>query len=155
MDEISKDSEGKYHRTIIMQIHGRLTNPQRDLIGENDNNAPPVLKIYWNKERVRVLRKVLKDLDVDDKSILTTDAWTDEGHWFEKEVGFEKFQLEVIVSDGRMEVVLDDEERLVFEDEHMEKWSVFENYFKAGNYLVTRDHGAFSKVKFYSLEVSH
>ena len=41
---ISQDATGKYHRTIIMQIHGRLTNAQRDLIGEDDNNAPPVLK---------------------------------------------------------------------------------------------------------------
>ena len=43
MDEITKDANDKYHRTIIMQIHGRLTNEQRDLIGEDDNNAPPVL----------------------------------------------------------------------------------------------------------------
>jgi len=33
----------------FMQIHRRLTHEQRDLIGENDDNAPPVLKVYWNK----------------------------------------------------------------------------------------------------------
>ena len=47
--DISKDDNDKYHRTIIMQIHGRLSNEQRDLIGAKDNNAPPVLKIYWYK----------------------------------------------------------------------------------------------------------
>ncbi len=40
MEASTKDANGKYHRTIIMQIHGRLTNEQRDLIGEDDNNAP-------------------------------------------------------------------------------------------------------------------
>ncbi len=155
MDDISKDTDGKYHRTIIMQIHGRLTNAQRDLIGEDDNNAPPVLKIYWNNQRVRVLRKVLKDVDVNDRDILKTNAWTDEGHWFSNEVGFDEFQLEVKVSEGKMEVVLNQDERLVFDDIHMQKWGVFENYFKAGNYLSTTDDGSFSRVKYYELEVSH
>ena len=49
MGEVSKDKNGKYHKVIIMQIHGRLSNEQRDLIGQKDNNAPPVLKIYWQK----------------------------------------------------------------------------------------------------------
>ncbi len=59
MDATTRDSEGKYHRTIIMQIHGRLTNEQRDLIGEDDNNAPPMLKIYWDKGKVRIKTKVV------------------------------------------------------------------------------------------------
>ena len=155
MDDISKASDGKYHRTIIMQIHGRLTNEQRDAIGQKDNNAPPILKIYWNKEKIRVLRKVLKDVNVDDLSLLKKGAWTDEGHWFKEEVGFDKFTLEVIVSDGRMEVILNDDEKLIFEDIHMQKWGVFENYFKAGNYLQSRDEGAFARVKYYDLEVGH
>ena len=37
----------------------------------------------------------------------------------------------------------------------MHTWSVFENYFKAGNYLQTTDEHAFSKVKYYFLEISH
>ena len=32
---------------------------------------------------------------------------------------------------------------------------VFENYFKAGNYLQSKDEGAFATVKYYDLEVSH
>ena len=155
MDDISKADDGKYHRTIIMQIHGRLTNEQKDLIGKKDNDAPPILKIYWNKGKIRVLRKVLKDLNVNDTENLSKKAWTDEGHWFDKKVGFDKFELEVIASDGRLEIVLDGEEKLVFDDIHMEKWGVFENYFKAGNYLNTRDEGAFARVKYYSLAVEH
>jgi len=156
MDEVSKDSGGKYHRTIIMQIHGRLTNEQRDLIGEDDNNAPPMLKIYWNYGYVRVKTKVLKDLNVSNIDILKTDSWTDdEGYNFSKYVGFDPFTLEVKVSDGKMEVILNNEESVVYNSDHIKKWNVFENYFKAGNYLSSTDKDAFSRVKYYELNVSH
>jgi hypothetical protein len=54
-----------------------------------------------------------------------------------------------------MEVTLNDNETFVYDDIHMEKWGVFENYFKAGNYLSTIDEGAYSYVKYYDLEVTH
>lgn len=72
--EVSKDEVGKFHRSIIMQIHGRLTDDQRDLIGEDDNNAPPILKIYWTYGNVGVKTKVLKDLNATETEILYTDA---------------------------------------------------------------------------------
>lgn len=154
--EVSRDEEGNYHRTIIMQIHGRLTNEQRDLIGQKDNNAPPMLKIYWDKGKIRVKTKVLKDLEASATEILKTDAWgNDKGRNFRNIVGADKFTLEVKISDGRMEVILNDEESFVYDDIHMKKWGVFENYFKAGNYLQTKDNGSKSKVKFYALEISH
>ncbi len=156
LDTISMDSEGKPHRTMVMQIHGRLTNEQRDLIGEDDNNAPPMLKIYWQEGRISVKTKELKDLTVSDTEILRTDAWTDdEGFYFSETVGKEKFTLEVIASDGRLEVILNEDESVVIDGIHMEKWNVFENYFKAGNYLQTKDSEAFARVKYYDLEVSH
>ena len=156
MGDISKDASGNYHRTIIMQIHGRLTDEQRDLIGENDNNAPPMLKIYWTSGFVRVKTKVLNDLTDTYEELLHTDAWgDDEGHTFSEYVGFEKFTLEVLVSEGRMEVIFNDNESVVYDDIHIEKWGVFENYFKAGNYLVTKDNGASARVNYYTLEISH
>ncbi len=156
MDEVTRDSSGKYHRVIIMQIHGRLTNEQRDLIGEDDNNAPPILKIYWDKGKIRVKTKVLKNINATVPAILHEDAWDDdEGFNFEQEVGFRKFTLEVKVSEGKMVVILNGNEYKVYEDIHMRKWGVFENYFKAGNYFQTRDKGAFGKVRYYQLEVSH
>ena len=156
MAEATKDAEGKYHRTIIMQIHGRLTNEQRDRINEDDNNAPPILKIYWAYGKVRVKTKVLKNVDATYEEILSTDAWgDDDGVYFEEEVGFDKFTLEIIASDGRLEVILNEKQSLVYENVHMQKWSVFENYFKAGNYLATKDEGSFAKVKYYNLEVKH
>ncbi|MTI40105.1 polysaccharide lyase family 7 protein [Fulvivirga lutimaris] len=154
--EVSTDAGGDFHRTMIMQIHGRLTNEQRDLIGEDDNNAPPVLKIYWQDNKVRVVTKKLKDLDATYEESLHTSAWTDnESKYFAREVGTEKFTLQVEVSAGKLVVTMDDDESFVFDDVHMEKWGVFENYFKAGNYLGTNDEGAFAKVKYYSLEVTH
>ncbi|WP_319481397.1 polysaccharide lyase family 7 protein [uncultured Draconibacterium sp.] len=156
MADISEDDAGNYHRTIIMQIHGRLTDEQRDLIDAKDNNAPPILKIYWAYGNVRVKTKVLKNLNASYEELLQTDAWgDDDGHTFSEPVGFEKFTLEVKVSEGRMEVILNGKESIVYNDIHIEKWGVFENYFKAGNYLVTHDENAFSKVKYFELEVNH
>ncbi|MEP3838780.1 MAG: polysaccharide lyase family 7 protein [Algibacter sp.] len=156
MGETTRDSNGKYHRTIIMQIHGRLTNAQRDLIGEDDNNAPPILKIYWDNGKVRVKTKVLKNLNASDEELLHEDAWgDDEGFNFEQEVGFRKFALEVKVSKGKMVVILNGNEYKVYEDIHMRRWGIFENYFKAGNYFQSRDEGAYSKIEYYELEVSH
>lgn len=156
VDDISKDNDGKYHRTIIMQIHGRLSDEQRDMIGAKDNNAPPILKIYWYKGLIRVKSKYLKDKSASDTEVLETDAWgDDEGFNFSEEVGFDKFKLEVIASAGRMEIVLNDKERYVIEGEDMVRWNVFENYFKAGNYLAAKEPGAYAKVKYYELEVFH
>ena len=156
VDEISKDANDDYHRVIIMQIHGRLTNEQRDLIGEDDNNAPPVLKIYWQDGRVRVKTKVLKDPNSSGEAILYTSAWEDdEGHYFTERVDFNSFTLEVIASEGRLEVIMNEDEAVVYEGIHMDKWGVFENYFKAGNYLQTSDTGSFARVKYYDLTASH
>ncbi len=156
MDETTRDSDGKYHRTIIAQIHGRLTNEQRDLIGADDNNAPPMLKIYWDKGKIRVKTKELKNLNASDTDILHEDAWDDdEGYNFPTEVGFRKFTLEVQVSDGKMVIILNGNEYKVYENVHIKRWGVFENYFKAGNYFQSRDEGSYSKVKFYELEVKH
>ena len=156
LDDISKDADGKYHRTIIMQIHGRLTDDQKNLIGAKDNNAPPILKIYWYKGLVRVKSKFLKDQNATDEEILQTDAWgDDEGFNFLQAVNFEKFTLEIIASSGKMEIVLNDSESYVIENDDMKRWGIFENYFKAGNYLSTKDEGAFAKVKYYDLVVEH
>lgn len=156
MDDISKDSQGNYHRAIIMQIHGRLTNEQRDLIGEDDNNAPPMLKIYWVNGQVRVKTKILKDLNATDIEMLHEDAWgDDEGYTFPEYVGFDEFTLEVKVSEGRMEVIFNEKVSVVYDSIHIEKWGIFENYFKAGNYLVSLDEDSYSKVKYYELVVTH
>ncbi|MEP2023255.1 MAG: polysaccharide lyase family 7 protein [Reichenbachiella sp.] len=156
VSEISKQANGKFDRTIVMQIHGRLSNEQKARIGQKDNNAPPILKIYWDKGYIRVKTKVLKDLTADEIQILGKEAWGDDpGYNFPEYVGDKPFTLEVLVSNGRLEVVLNEKSSKVYESVDMQKWSVFENYFKAGNYLQSKDPNAFAKVKFYALEVDH
>ncbi|WP_297765196.1 polysaccharide lyase family 7 protein, partial [uncultured Muriicola sp.] len=156
MGDVTRADDGKYHRVIIAQIHGRLTNEQRDLIGQKDNNAPPILKIYWDKGKIRVKTKVLKNAGVDQETILHKEAWGDDkGRNFEQEVGFRKFTIEVKVSDGKMLVSLNKSEFFVYDDASIKRWGIFENYFKVGNYLQTRDEGASASVKVYELEVEH
>ncbi|NKI31748.1 polysaccharide lyase family 7 protein [Croceivirga thetidis] len=156
LDSISKDGDGDYHRTMVMQIHGRLTNEQRDLIGENDNNAPPMLKIYWQDGYIRVVTKALKDTSVSDTELLYTSAWEDgASHIFPDKVNFEKFSLEIKASEGKIEVVLNETESKIFESVHIDKWGVFENYFKAGNYLQSTDEDSYASVKYYKLDVVH
>jgi len=155
LSDISTKNNGDFDRTMVMQIHGRLTNAQRDEIGEDDNNAPPILKVYWNDNRVRVLRKILKDVNTPYPEILKKESWTDEGFWFDERVSNDKFTIEIIVDATTMKVVLNDNEEMLFDDIHIEKWGIFENYFKAGNYLQTSDKDAFSTVKYYSLDLTH
>jgi hypothetical protein len=154
--EVTQNSVGDYHRVIVMQIHGRLTNEQRDLIGEDDNNAPPILKIYWDEGRIRVKTKVLKDLNSSNEEILHEKAWGDDkGRTFKTIVGTDRFTLEVRVSKGRMSVTLNDDEVFIYDGIDIERWGVFENYFKAGNYFQSRDTGSHALVKYYSLDISH
>lgn len=154
--EITKDASGKYHKVIIMQIHGRLSNAQRDLIGASDNDAPPVLKIYWENEKIKVITKEIINTNASDLEILQKDSWQDaSSRTFSESVGFGKFTIEVIASNGKLTVTLNGTETFLYDNIHMQKWSVFENYFKAGNYFQTLDAGAHAKVKCYLLEVSH
>ena len=154
--DISKDKSGNPHRVIIMQIHGRLTNEQRELISAPDNNAPPMLKIYWTDGKVRVKTKELKDPEMGYPDLLYTDSWTDDdGHTFNQYVGTGKFDLEVNVSYDTLRVTLNGTETVEYSGIHIDKWNVFENYFKAGNYLTTLDAGAYAYVKYYNLDVTH
>ena len=156
IEDVTKDAEGKYHRVIIMQIHGRLSNEQKELIGAKDNNAPPILKIYWDNGKIRVKTKILKNKGASDDEILHEEAWDDDaGYNFPTEVGFRKFALEVKVEKGKMVIVLNNSEYAVYDSSDIIRWNVFENYFKAGNYFQSRDEGSFAKVKYYELEVAH
>lgn len=155
LSNISTKTNGEEHRTIVMQIHGRLTDAQRDLIGASDNNAPPVVKIYWDEGQIDFRRKILKDTTINDVDILKKDAWKDESHIFDEFVGNEPFDLLIEAKDGYLKVSLNASQEFIFEDIHMKRWGIFENYFKAGNYLQTTDEGSFAEVKYFELDVQH
>lgn len=156
MGEVSREGAGLYSKVIILQIHGRLTDEQKKLIGQKDHNAPPVLKILWQNGKIRIKTKVLKNPNATYEEMLQTDAWTDdEGYNFKEKVDFNKFTLEVKVKEGRMAITLNNDETKVYENESLRKWNIFENYFKAGNYFQSKEPGTFAKVNFYRLSVSH
>ena len=115
-----------------------------------------MLKIYWQNGKIRVKTKVLKFAGLTGNALLHEEAWgNDNGFTFDQEVGTGKFTLEVKVSDGKMVVVLNNTDYKVYENIHMKKWGIFENYFKAGNYFQSRDEGSFARVLFYELSVNH
>ena len=144
----------KGHRTIVMQIHGRLTKEQKEKINAPDNDAPPLLKIFFQNNKIRVVRKILVNEEIEGEAILSKEAWKDDSdHYFEQELGNKEFTLMVLASRGRLEVRLNDVAK-VYEDLSMQRWP-FDNYFKAGNYLQSTDNNAFAKVEFYSLKVTH
>lgn len=148
--------ENDLDRVIVMQIHGRLTDEQRHVLKKDDHNAPPILKIYWDNGKLNVRRKVLKFPSVSDQDLLKVESWKDESHWFTTSVSNEPFTLEVIVTGSSMLVSLNNgAESLLFNDISIQKWGVFENYFKAGNYLQSKEKDAFSEVRYYELKVTH
>ncbi|WP_289659974.1 polysaccharide lyase family 7 protein [Flavobacterium panacagri] len=157
IEDVSKEADGKYSRVIIAQIHGILTDSQQALIGQKDKNAAPILKIFWDQGKIRVKTKVLKNQNASLKEMLPAEAWTDDkGRDFKEKIDFNtKFTLEIKVSDGRLEVIMNGSESFVYEDINIKKWGVFENYFKAGNYFQSTNPNTFAKVKIYDLQVSH
>ena len=75
--------------SIVIQIHGRLSNEQKELIEAKDNNAPPMLKIYGDNAKIRVKTKVLKNESAGDLEISHEDSWNDdEGYNFPTVVDF-------------------------------------------------------------------
>ncbi len=89
----------------------------------------------------------------DDLLDVTSDTWSDIKHNMGY-VGYEPFDLKIIASDAKLEIILNNDNSFVFEDISLDKWP-FENYYKAGNYLGSTHPDAFSKLKYYELTVTH
>lgn len=157
MVEISEDnnSSNQYHRTIVMQIHGILSISDVNRLGVSSNNGPPLIKMTWIDGYIWAYKKSLvnENTSGDDLLDTTSDTWVDEKQKMGY-VGFEPFDFRITASSGKLELQLNENAPLVYEDISMQKWP-FENYFKAGNYLTTTDSNGFSKVKYYNLQVTH
>lgn len=157
MDSISIDasSSNTYHRTIVMQIHGIISEADMATYGFSSNNAPPLLKIYWNDGYLWAYKKTLVNEAASGDALLdvSSNTWTDIKRNFGF-VGFEAFNFKITATTGKLELQLNDEEPYIFQDLSLTKWP-FENYFKAGNYLVSTAPSAFAYVKYYSLTVTH
>ena len=154
---ISEDPESssQYHKTIVMQIHGIISIEDMATHSFSSNNGPPLIKIYWKDGYIWSHKKSLIDESTSGDDLLETSSAT----WADIKdnmgyVGFDEFQFRITASEARLELQLNDNEPLVYQDVSLDKWP-YENYFKAGNYLGSTADGAFSKVKYYELEVTH
>ena len=158
IDEVSThttSNSNQFHNVIVMQIHGILSIEDMELHNFSSNNGPPLLKIYWKDGYIWSHKKSLVDENTSGDDLLNTssDTWVDikdnMGY-----VGYDAFNFKITASNAYLELQLNNEEPLIYQDISLEKWP-FENYFKARNYLTTTDQEAFSYVKYYNLNISH
>lgn len=151
----NSNSGDDYHKVIIMQIHGIISEEDMATYNFDGNNGPPLIKIYWKDGFVWCHKKSLAD-----ESTTGFDLYgVYDGTWTDIKVnlgyvGYDAFDFRITASDARIEVQLNEDEPYIYEDISLDKWP-FENYFKAGNYLTTTDDNAFSYVKYYNLYVTH
>ncbi|MCF6181269.1 polysaccharide lyase family 7 protein [Lutibacter sp.] len=158
MVEVSKNSNGSSYnhpKVILMQIHGIISQNDMDLHSFTSNNAPPLLKMTWIDGNLWAYKKSLINENTNGDNLLdvSSNTWSDIKHNMGY-VGYEAFDLQIIASAGKLEVILNGNNSYTFEDGSLAKWP-FENYFKAGNYLGSTDKEAFSKLKYYKLTVTH
>lgn len=157
VDSISENtkSSAKYHSVIVMQIHGIISIEDMKSHGFSSNNGPPLLKMYWKDGYLWAHKKSLvnEETQGDDLLNVSSSTWMDIKHNFGY-VGFEPFDFKITASTGKLELQLNDASPFIYEDVSLTKWP-FENYFKAGNYLVTTDADAYAYIKYYSLSVMH
>ena len=69
-------------------------------------------------------------------------------------VGYEPFDFRITASATQIEVQLNQNTPVIYQDNSIDKWR-YKNYFKAGNYLGTTDPQGFCYVKYYNLNVTH
>lgn len=155
LTEISKDESGNYHRTILVQIDGRTSEKQTDELGLEKPLSMPFMKIFWQNEKLRMTRRVLKDESMVGDALLMKSSWTeDDGIYLTDKIGFEKIKLRIEIKKGKITIQVNDEKPETIRDINATQW-YFENYFSVGNYLQSKDENARSVVKFYELKVSH
>jgi hypothetical protein len=104
---ISEDNatSREYHRVIVMQIHGIISQADMSTYGFEANHAPPLLKMIWVDGHMLAYKKTLvndatKGLDLFDDSTAT---WTDIKYDFGS-VSFEKFTIKIISLQGKLSV---------------------------------------------------
>jgi len=157
VDSISENnnSSDHYHKVIVMQIHGIISEEDMSIHNFSSNNGPPLIKIYWKDGYVWSHKKSLIDETTTGDDLLETSNNT----WYDIKqnlgyVGFEAFDFKITTSDAKIEVQLNNDAPYVYQDISLDKWP-YENYFKAGNYLTTTDAEAFSYIKYYNLSITH
>lgn len=152
------DSSYDYHRVIVMQIHGIISEDDMETYGFSSTNGPPLIKIYWKDGYIWCHKKSLVDENTVGDDLIqpytsSNNFWTDVkdnlGY-----VGYDSFDFRITASGTHIEVQLNNNPQVTYQDISLDKWR-YENYFKAGNYLGTTDPQGFCYVKYYNLNVTH
>lgn len=151
----TSSSGNSFHRVIVMQIHGIISQADMAKYGFSSNAAPPLLKMFWIDGNLKAYKKTLVNNSTTGIDLYSSSSaiWTDISYDFGK-VGYDPFEIKIVASTGKLEVTVNGTNTHVFQDTSLAKWP-FENYFKAGNYLITTDPAAKSTVKYYKLNVTH
>lgn len=154
-ESAGSSSSNTYHRAIVMQIHGIISQADMATYGFSSNSAPPLLKIFWIDGKIVAYKKTLVNNNTTGVDLYSSSSsiWTDISHDFGF-VGYNPFDLKVVASAGKLEVTVNGTNTHTFQDTSLAKWP-FENYFKAGNYLITTEPTAKSTVKYYQLNITH
>lgn len=154
VSEVSKETDKKYHRILLFQVHGTTSDAQEEEMGLRKAVSVPMLSVYWQNERIRVVRKILEDPSARGNDLINKKAWKNgPGRYFPQKVGFGKVKMSISVKEGLVEITMNGK-KISYKDSIIRRWP-FENYFNAGNYLQAKGYGAKSIVKFYQLEVTH
>ena len=151
----TSNSGNAFHRVIVMQIHGIISQADMATYGFSSNNGPPLLKMFWIDGKLKAYKKTLVNSNTTGAALLdvSSSTWTDISYDFGN-VGYDPFEIKIIASTGKLEVIVNGTNSHVFQDISLTKWP-FENYFKAGNYLISTDPAAKSTIKYYKLNVTH
>lgn len=152
------DSSNDYHKVIVMQIHGIISEDDMNTYNFSSTNGPPLIKIYWKDGYIWCHKKSLVDESTSGEDLVqpytsSNNFWTDVKNNLGY-VGFEPFNFRITASDAQIEVQLNNNTPVMYQDISLDKWQ-YNNYFKAGNYLGTTDPQGFCYVKYYNLNVTH
>ncbi|MFC6268433.1 polysaccharide lyase family 7 protein [Frigoriflavimonas asaccharolytica] len=154
-ENASSGSSNTYHRAIVMQIHGIISQSDMTTYGFTSNSAPPLLKIFWIDGKIIAYKKTLVNSNTTGIDLYSSSSsiWTDISYDFGT-VGYNPFDLKIVASAGKLIVTVNGTNSHTFQDTSLAKWP-FENYFKAGNYLITTEPTAKATVKYFKLNVTH
>jgi hypothetical protein len=150
IQEISEKKAGIYDETVFIQIYSKLSKEAMDAIGVVDGFTLVSLKVSWDNGFITIRRMELKDPNASDYDVASRNSWEEkEAFTFDEKVGFNKFFIDIAISNGKMLIYLNGKQSKLFQDVSVEKLNNFENYYRIGNYLMSKDPNAFCKVKLY------